>query len=173
MGRGHGGGKSIIQGLESEGWNFKEWGYVMTDIKLERPDDNPRSDEIKGILERSKKIAVVGLSPKQDRDSHGVAKYLMENGYEIVPVNPGQKEILGQKCYKTLEEIPYPVDVADLFLNPTRVPAVVDQAINKGVGIIWMQLGVIHNEAAQKAREAGVTVVMDRCIKQEHEKIRA
>jgi hypothetical protein len=145
----------------------------MTEIKLEGLDDNPRWDEIKGILERSKKIAVVGLSPKEDRDSHKVAKYLMGNGYEIVPVNPGQKEILGQKCYKTLEEIPYPVDVADLFLNPTRVPAVVDQAINKGVGVIWMQLGVIHNEAAQKAREAGVTVVMDRCIKQEHEKMRA
>jgi predicted CoA-binding protein len=145
----------------------------MTDIKLEGVDDNPRWDEIKGILERSKKIAVVGLSPKEDRDSHRVAKYLMENGYEIVPVNPGQKEILGQKCYKTLEEIPYPVDVADLFLNPTRVPAVVAQAINKGVGVIWMQLGVIHNEAAQKAREAGVKVVMDQCIKQEHEKMRA
>ena len=145
----------------------------MSDIELERPDDNPRWDEIRGILESSKKIAVVGLSPKQDRDSHRVAKYLMENGYEIVPVNPGQKEILGHKCYKSLEEIPYPVDVADLFLNPKRVPAVVDQAINKGVGVIWMQLGVIHNEAAQKAREAGVTVVMDRCIKQEHEKMRA
>ena len=145
----------------------------MTDIKCELPDHNPPSDEIESILERSKKIAVVGLSPKAERDSNKVAKYLMENGYEIVPVNPGQKEILGQKCYKNLEEIPYPVDVADLFLNPTRVPEVVGQAINKGVGIIWMQLGVIHNEAAQKAREAGVTVVMDKCIKQEHEKMGA
>ncbi len=143
----------------------------MTDIKCELPDHNPPSDEIEGILERSKKIAVVGLSPKAERDSNRVAKYLMKNGYEIVPVNPGQKEILGQKCYKNLEEIPYPVDMADLFLNPTRVPAVVDQAINKGIGVIWMQLGVIHNEAAQKAREAGVTVVMDKCIKQEHERL--
>lgn len=143
----------------------------MTDIKCELPDHNPPSDEIEGILEKSKKIAVVGLSPKPERDSNRVAKYLMENGYEIVPVNPGQKEILGQKCYKNLEEIPYPVDVADLFLNPTRVPAVVDQAINKGIGVIWMQLGVIHNEAAQKAREAGVAVVMDKCIKQEHERL--
>ncbi|MGD9319382.1 MAG: CoA-binding protein [Desulfobacteraceae bacterium] len=145
----------------------------MKDINPELPDHNPPSDEIMGILERSKKIAIVGLSPKQERDSHKVAKYLMENGYEIVPVNPGQKEILGQQCYKTLEEIPYPVDVADLFLNPARVPAVVDQSINKGIGIIWMQLGVIHHEAAKKAREAGVTVVMDQCIKQEHEKMRA
>jgi predicted CoA-binding protein len=145
----------------------------MTDIKYERPDDNPPRGEIKAILERSKKIAVVGLSPKEERDSNKVAKYLKENGYEIVPVNPGQKEILGQKCYKTLEEIPYSVDVADLFLNPTKVPAVVDQAIKKGVGVIWMQLGVIHHEAAQKAREAGITVVMDKCMTQEHEKMGA
>jgi hypothetical protein len=143
----------------------------MTDIKRELPRDNPPLDEIKGILERSKKIAVVGLSPKEERDSNKVAKHLMKNGYEIVPVNPGQKEILGLKCYKTLEEIPYSVDVADLFLNPTRVPPVVDQAIKKRVGVIWMQLGVIHNEAAQKAREAGITVVMDKCMKQEHEKM--
>jgi predicted CoA-binding protein len=143
----------------------------MTDINRELPGDNPPLDEIKGILERSKKIAIVGLSPKEERDSNKVARYLMENGYEIVPVNPGQKEILGLKCYKTLEEIPHSVDVADLFLNPTRVPPVVDQAIKKRVGVIWMQLGVIHNEAAQKAREAGITVVMDKCMKQEHEKM--
>jgi len=143
----------------------------MTDINRELPGDNPPLDEIKGILERSKKIAIVGLSPKEERDSNKVARYLMENGYEIVPVNPGQKEILGLKCFKTLEEIPHSVDVADLFLNPTRVPPVVDQAIKKRVGVIWMQLGVIHNEAAQKAREAGITVVMDKCMKQEHEKM--
>jgi len=143
----------------------------MTDIQCELPDDNPPSDEIKDIIRRSEKLAIVGLSPKEERDSNKVARYLMENGYEIVPVNPGQKEILGQKCYKTLEEIPFHVDVADLFLNPTRVPPVVDQAIEKGIGVIWMQLGVIHNEAAQKAREAGITVVMNNCIKQEHEKM--
>jgi predicted CoA-binding protein len=151
----------------------KNGTYAMMDIHSELPDHNPPSDEIKGILERSKRIAIVGLSPKEKRDSHKVAKYLMENGYEIVPVNPGQKEILGQKCYKTLEDIPYPVDVADLFLNPTRVPAVLEQAINKGIGVIWMQLGVIHHEAVQKAREAGVAVVMDKCMQQEHEKMRA
>ena len=145
----------------------------MTEVKYAHPEDNPPPGELKAILERSKKIAIVGLSPKEERDSNKVAKYLMEKGYEIVPVNPGQKEILGQTCYKTLEEIPYPVDVADLFLNPARVPAVLDQAINKGIGVIWMQLGVIHHEAAKKAREAGVTVVMDQCMKQEHEKIRA
>ncbi len=146
---------------------------MMTEVKYAHPEDNPPPGELKAILERSKKIAIVGLSPKEERDSNKVAKYLMEKGYEIVPVNPGQKEILGQTCYKTLEEIPYPVDVADLFLNPARVPAVLDQAINKGIGVIWMQLGVIHHEAAKKAREAGATVVMDKCMKQEHEKMTA
>ncbi len=145
----------------------------MTDTKCELPNENPPSEKIKDILSESKKIAIVGLSPKEDRDSNKVAKYLLENGYEIVPVNPGQKQILGQKCYPSLEEIPFSVDVADLFLNPARVPPVVDQAIKKGLDIIWMQLGVIHNEAAQKARDAGITVVMDRCIKQEHEKLTA
>ncbi len=143
----------------------------MNEIKFEPPYTSPPSGEIEAMLKRSKKIAIVGLSPKEERDSHKVGKYLMEKGYEVVPVNPGQKEILGQKCYPSLEEIPFPVDVADLFLNPARVPAVVDQAIHKGIGVIWMQLGVIHNEAARKAIEAGATVVMDKCIKQEHEKI--
>jgi len=159
--------------LEFEAWDFTEWRYDMTDTKCELPNENPPSEKIKDILSESKKIAIVGLSPKEDRDSNKVAKYLLENGYEIVPVNPGQKQILGQKCYPSLEEIPFSVDVADLFLNPARVPPVVDQAIKKGLDIIWMQLGVIHNEAAQKARDAGITVVMDRCIKQEHEKLTA
>ncbi len=145
----------------------------MTDTKRQLPNENPPSEKIKEILSRSKKIAIVGLSPKEERDSNKVAQYLLKNGYEIVPVNPGQKEILNQKCYPSLVEIPFPVDVADLFLNPTRVPPVVDQAIKKGIGVIWMQLGVIHNEAAQKARDAGMTVVMDRCMKQEHEKLTA
>ena len=145
----------------------------MTDTKSELPNENLPSEKIKDILSESKKIAIVGLSPKEDRDSNKVAKYLLQNGYEIVPVNPGQNQILGQKCYPSLEEIPFSVDVADLFLNPARVPPVVDQAIKKGLDVIWMQLGVIHNEAAQKARDAGITVVMDRCIKQEHEKLTA
>lgn len=132
---------------------------------------NPSPDEIKNILERSKKIVIVGLSPKEARDSNRVAQYLMEKGYEIVPVNPGQKEILGQDCFKTLTDIPFKVDLVDLFLNPERVPPVVDQAIEIGAPVLWMQEGVIHHEAAQKAREAGLTVVMDRCTKHEHKKL--
>jgi predicted CoA-binding protein len=134
-------------------------------------NDNPSPDEIKSILERSKRIAIVGLSPKEERDSNKVAKYLMEKGYEIVPVNPGQKEILGQDCFKTLTDIPFKVDLVDLFLNPERVPPVVDQAIEIGAPVLWMQIGVIHNEAAQKAKEAGLTVVMDRCTMHEHKEL--
>ena len=143
----------------------------MTDIQCELPDYDPPSDEIKDILKRCKKIAVVGLSPKEERDSNKVAGYLMEQGYEIVPVNPGQKEILGEKCFKTLKDIPFQVDLVDLFINPTRVPPIVDQAIEIGTDVIWMQLGIAHNESAEKARKAGIQVVMNRCIKIEHKKI--
>ena len=134
-------------------------------------DNSPPSDEIKKILQTTQKIAVVGLSPKEERDSNKVAKYLLERGYDIVPVNPGQKEILGKTCYKNLTDIPFPVDVVDMFLNPKRVSPIVDQAIEIGAPILWMQIGVIHNEAAKKAKEAGMTVVMDRCIKDEHERL--
>ena len=143
----------------------------MTEVHSEGFDNGPSPDEIKKILTNGRKIAVVGLSPKEERDSHKVAKYLLDQVYEVVPVNPGQKEILGKTCFKTLKDIPFPVDIADLFLNPQRVPPVVEQAIEMGVKVIWMQLGVIHNEAALKAREAGAVVVMDKCIKQEHEKL--
>jgi len=140
----------------------------MSDIQCQLHDDNPPPEKIKDILKKCKRIAVVGLSPKEERDSNKVARYLMQQGYEIVPVNPGQNEILGQKCFKTLEDIPFKVDLVDLFLNPTRIPPVVDQAIEIGADVIWMQLGVVHNEAAQKARHSGKTVVMNKCIKIEH-----
>ena len=133
-------------------------------------DRNPSPEEITGILERTKKIAIVGISPKESRDSNRVARYLMEQGYDIVPVNPGQREILGKTCFKTLKDIPYPVDMANLFLNPTRVPPVVDQAIEKEVPVIWMQESVVHNEAAKRARETDIQVVMNLCIMKEHKK---
>ena len=133
--------------------------------------DNAPSDEIKRILKSSKKIAIVGLSPKEERDSHRVAKYLLEKGYEIVPVNPGQKEILGKACFKALKDIPFKIDLVDLFLNPKRVPPVVDQAIEIGAPVLWMQIGVIHNEAARKAREAGLAVVMDRCMMRDYKRL--
>ena len=144
----------------------------MQGIPCEMPDGNLPSKEIEAILTTCRKIAVVGLSPKESRDSNRVARYLMEQGYEIVPVNPGQKEILGETCYRSLKEIPFQVDMADLFLNPTRVPQAVDQAIEIGVNTVWMQLGVIHNEAAEKVKQAGIRVVVNKCIMTEHRKMR-
>ena len=143
----------------------------MADNLCAIPNFNPPSDEIKKILKKCKRIAIVGISPKEERDSNKVAKYLMGQGYEVVPVNPGQKEILGKKCFKTLKDIPFQVDLADLFLNPSRVPLVVDQIIEKGIPVIWMQLGVVHNESAEKARKFGIQVVMNKCIKIEHMKM--
>jgi uncharacterized protein len=143
----------------------------MINTNCELPDCNPPSDEIIEILRKCRTIAVVGISPKESRDSNRVAKYLMDQGYEVVPVNPGQREILGKPCFRTLRDIPFPIDMADLFLNPTRVPTVVDQAIEIGVHAIWMQEGVVHNESAQKARKTGIPVVMNKCIKKEHMKM--
>jgi hypothetical protein len=143
----------------------------MADQKCELPDFNPPSAQIINILQNYRKIAIVGISPKETRDSNRVARYLIKQGYEIIPVNPGQREILGIPCFKTLKDIPFRVDIADLFLNPTRVPAVVDQAIDIGVRVIWMQEGVVHNDAAARARTSGIQVIMNQCIMKEHRKM--
>jgi predicted CoA-binding protein len=134
----------------------------------EVPAFSSSSEDVLKVLQSARTIAVVGLSPKPDRDSNKVASYLLQNGYEVVPVNPGQREILGRPCYRSLKDIPFAVDVADLFLNPSRVPAVVEEALEKGIKVIWMQLGVINNEAAKTAMDAGATVIMNRCIMAEH-----
>lgn len=131
----------------------------------------PPSEAITGILKKYHRIAVIGCSPKEARDSHRVARYLLEQGYDMIPVNPGQKEILGRTCYRTLRDVPGPVDIVDIFLNPNRVPPVVDQTIEIGARVIWMQLGIVDHAGAAKAREKGIQVVMDRCIMQEHKKI--
>jgi len=128
-------------------------------------------DELKDILRNAGKIAVVGLSPKEQRDSNRVARYLLDKGYDIIPVNPGQSEILGRKCHKSLSEISEQIDIVDIFLNPSRVPSVVDQAIALGIGVVWMQLGVAERESAEKAGNEGIRVVMDRCIKHEYERL--
>jgi len=141
----------------------------MNDLQCELPDRNPPSEEIREILNQCRTIAIVGISPKEHRDSNMVARYLKEQGFKIVPVNPGQKEILGEKCYSNLLEIPFKPDMVNLFLNPMRVPPIVDQAIEIDTGVIWMQLGVAHNQAADKAREQGIKVVMNKCIKIEHQ----
>ena len=143
----------------------------MNDFQCELPNNNLSSDEIREILNQCRTIAIVGLSPKEQRDSNMVAKYLKLNGFKIVPVNPGQKEILGEKCYKNLLEIPFRPDMVNLFLNPKRVPEAVDQAMEIKTDVIWMQLGVVHNQAAEKARGKGIKVIMNKCIKTEHERM--
>lgn len=140
----------------------------MSGMQCEIPEENPSSKEIRAILKKYKTVAVVGLSPKPQRDSHKVAKYLKENSYRIVPVNPGQKEILGEKCYPNLKSIPFPIDLVDIFRKPEAIPPVVEDAIEIGAKVVWMQLGLAHNQVADKARKAGLQVVMNKCIKIEH-----
>src|SRR3954447_26211351 len=111
---------------------------------------------------------MVGLSSNPFRPSHFAAIYLISEGYDVIPVNPREQQILGRQCYPSLKAIPGPVEVVDIFREPAAVPAIVDEAIAVGAKVIWMQLGVIHDEAAEKARAAGLEVVMDRCMKIEH-----
>jgi len=120
------------------------------------------------ILESYKRIAMVGLSSNPFRPSHFAAIYLLSEGYDVIPVNPREKEILGRKAYPSLAAISGGAEVVDIFREPAAVPAIVDEAIAIGAKVIWMQLGVIHDEAAEKARAAGLEVVMDRCMKIEH-----
>lgn len=122
-------------------------------------------------LREARTIAVVGMSPRPDRPSHYVAKYLMEQGYKIVPVNPAIDEVLGLKSYPDIASIPEEVDMVDIFRRSSQVPPVVDDAIAAGARFIWMQDGVIHEGAAAKARAAGISVVMDNCTLREHIRI--
>ena len=123
---------------------------------------------IASILRSHRTIAVVGLSPKPDRPSHQVARYLLAAGYTVIPVNPGQDRILGQPCYPRLSAIPQPVEVVNIFRRSAEVPPIVEEAIAIGAKVIWMQEGIIHQAAARQARQAGLTVIMDRCLKTDH-----
>ncbi len=120
--------------------------------------------DIDKILESCTTVAVVGLSPRPERDSNGVAAYIQEKGYRIIPVNPSASEILGEKCYPDLASIPGPVDVVDIFRRSEEVPSIVADAIRIGARAIWMQKDVISEEGASAARAAGLTVVMNECI---------
>ncbi|MBI1790765.1 MAG: CoA-binding protein [Acidobacteria bacterium] len=120
------------------------------------------------ILRKYKRIAMVGLSANPIRPSHFAALYMIAEGYDIIPVNPREKEILGRSCYPSLREVPAPVEIVDIFREPEAVPAIVEDAIAIGAKVVWMQFGVIHEEAAQRARAAGLEVVMDACVKIEH-----
>jgi predicted CoA-binding protein len=128
-------------------------------------------NRISEILRSARTIAVVGLSGKRFRPSYGVAEYLKRSGYRIIPVNPQETEVLGETAYPDLESIPEPVDIVDIFRRSEFVPEIVEAAIRKGARAIWMQEGVYHEAAARRAEEAGLAVVMDRCILKDHSRM--
>lgn len=126
--------------------------------------------KITEILQQARTIAVVGCSPKPERDSHRVTAYLQRAGYRVIPVNPVAEEILGEKAYPSLAAIPgeIEIDIVDVFRAPKYIPDVVDAVLERGAGALWLQLGCAHDESEARAREAGLEVVSDRCIKVEH-----
>ena len=132
---------------------------------------NPSDAEIKELLQRYRRVAVVGLSDREDRPSFGVAEYLRSAGYEITPVNPQIDEWLGTPAVPTLTDAPPPVEIVDVFRRPEHVPEVVDAAIDAGAKLIWLQSGIVNEAAAQKARAAGIPVVQDRCLRVEHRRL--
>jgi predicted CoA-binding protein len=129
----------------------------------------PQSDLIADLLKRSKTIAVVGLSCNPMRPSHGVSAYMQSHGYRIIPVNPNIDECLGERAYASLLDVPEQIDIVNIFRRPEFVEEVVNQAVQLKVPAIWMQEDVVHQRAAEKARAAGIFVVMDRCILKEHQ----
>jgi predicted CoA-binding protein len=137
----------------------------MTDLDLSRYQD-PLA--IQRVLHTAKTIAVVGLSSNELRASHFVGYYLKRHGYQVIPVNPRETEILGEKCYPSLLDVPVQVDVVDVFRAPSALPAIARDAVAIGAGALWCQYGVINEEANQIATGAGLTVIVDRCIKVEH-----
>jgi predicted CoA-binding protein len=134
----------------------------------EVPLHNATSAEVRALLQNVRTIAVVGLSDKPDRDSYHVAAYLQKHGYRIIPVNPAVSEVLGEKAYASLRDVPDKIDVVDIFRRPDAVPAIVEDAIAAGARAVWMQEGIVHNAAADKARTAGLQVVMNKCMLKEH-----
>jgi len=125
-------------------------------------------DPVTEILKTSRTVAVVGLSSRSHRPSYGVAQYLQSAGYRIIPVNPEETEVLGQKCYARLEDIPEPVDIVDIFRRSEFVPEIVEAAIRIGARGVWMQEGVMHDEAAERGRCVGLVVIVNKCILKEH-----
>src|SRR5579862_3942674 len=123
------------------------------------------------LLRSSRTIAVVGLSSNPMRPSNGVSEYMKRAGYRIIPVNPNETEILGERCYARLEDIPESIDIVDVFRRPEFVPEIVESAIAIGAKTVWLQEDVIHEAAAERARSAGLNVVMERCILKDHRKM--
>ena len=138
-------------------------------MSCEMPTVNSNKEEIKAIFEETKTIAIIGCSPDVTKASNMVANYLKNAGFTIVPVYPKEEIILGEKVYRSLSEIPFKIDMVDIFRKPDVIASVVDEAIQRGdVDTVWTQLGLVNNEAAQKAKEAGLKVVQNHCTKIEH-----
>lgn len=131
---------------------------------------NPPDDEIRRLLTDARTIAIVGASSKPDRPSHGVMQKLLAAGYRVIPVNPAEREVLGQRAYASLAEVPESIDIVDVFRRAEETPAIADAAVAKGAKVLWLQSGIVSEEAARRARE--LTVVMDRCIGVEHSLLR-
>lgn len=144
----------------------------MMSEACELPTINADDEEIERLLREAKTVAVVGVSRDPTKDSHIVAQYLSQH-YRTYFVNPNADEIAGQKCYPSLKDLPEPPDIVDIFRPPSAVPPIVDEAIAVGAKAVWMQIGIVNNEAAQKAKEAGMTVVQNRCMMVEHRRMKA
>ena len=141
-------------------------------MECEFPSVNSNTDEIKDIFANTKTIAIIGCSPNPQKASNMVANYLKNAGFKIVPVYPKEDEILGEKVYSSLKEIPFKIDMVDIFRKPDVIGLVIDAAIDRGdIDTVWTQLGLVNNEAAQKAKEAGMKVVQNKCTKIEHRSI--
>jgi len=141
-------------------------------MECEFPTVNSNKEEMREIFKHTKTIAILGLSPNESKASNMVARYLKEAGYKIVPIYPKEDEILGEKVYRSLAEIPFEVDMVDVFRKPDAFDAIVDACIKRGdVKVFWGQIGLVNNAAAQKAKEAGMKVVQNYCTKVEHQKL--
>ena len=138
-------------------------------MECEFPSINEDLETIKKIFKKTKTIAVVGLSPNPAKDSYRVAKYLQSVGYRIVPIYPKEETILGEKVYRSLKDVPFSIDMIDIFRKPAAVEAIVDVAIERGdVKVVWMQKGIVNNEAAKRAKDAGMKVIQNRCTMVDH-----
>ncbi len=137
---------------------------------MQNLDDIQLTTEIATFLKESKTIAIIGLSPKEARPSNMVGRYLLQHGFTIYPVNPGQANILGEKCYKDLGEVPFDIDIVDIFRKSEDILPIVEQVLTLDPlpKVVWMQQGIVNEEAARLARNAGIFVIMDRCIKVDH-----
>jgi predicted CoA-binding protein len=141
-------------------------------MECQMPSVNCDNETVKSIFESTKTIAIIGCSPDESKASNMVAQYLQQAGFQIVPVYPKEDEILGQKVYRSLKEIPFKIDMVDIFRKPEVIALVVDECIQRGdIDCVWTQLGLVNNDAAQKARDAGMKVVQNKCTKIEHKKL--